>query len=149
MQLGRCCIFLVKFHRIHTIVITTLIFGWSIVIKCSKAWSRVSPSVSDQSTLLYSYIFVVSFVYDITTVTLQFNLSGLFIGWLMWGALVKLTLQVWSPDTRMFLAARSLWIKPFLERYSIPDTTCWQNLSSSCWWVLVNFGRDSQLSTCA
>ena len=26
-----------------------------------------------------------------------------------------LTLQIWSPDTRMFLAARSLWTKPFLE----------------------------------
>ena len=40
---------------------------------------------------------------------------------------------MWYPDTRIFLAARSLWTKPFLERYSIPDATCWQNHNSICW----------------
>ena len=43
---------------------------------------------------------------------------------------------MWSPDTRMFLAARSRWTKPFLEGYSIPDATCWQNLNSICWSAL-------------
>ena len=41
-----------------------------------------------------------------------------------------LTLAVYSSFSSMFLAARSLWMKPFLERYSIASAISWQNLSS-------------------
>ena len=41
-----------------------------------------------------------------------------------------LTLAVNSSFSSMFLAARSLWMKPFLERYSIASAISWQNLSS-------------------
>jgi len=30
----------------------------------------------------------------------------------------------------MFLAARSLCTKAFLARYSMPEATCWQNVTS-------------------
>ena len=41
-----------------------------------------------------------------------------------------LTLHILSSVTNTFLAARSRWTKSFLERYSIPEATCWQNFSS-------------------
>ena len=40
------------------------------------------------------------------------------------------TLQMLSFETRIFLAARSLWTNPFPERYCIPRATCWEKLSS-------------------
>ena len=40
------------------------------------------------------------------------------------------TLQMLSCETRIFLAARSLWINPFPERYCIPRATCWEKLRS-------------------
>ena len=41
-----------------------------------------------------------------------------------------LTLAMYCSLSSMFLAARSLWMKPFLERYSIASAISWQNLSS-------------------
>ena len=35
-----------------------------------------------------------------------------------------------SFETRIFLAARSLWTNPFPERYCIPRATCWEKLRS-------------------
>ena len=35
-----------------------------------------------------------------------------------------------SFETKIFLAAKSLWTKPFPERYCIPKATCWENLSN-------------------
>ena len=43
-----------------------------------------------------------------------------------------LTLQIPSPDTSIFLAAKSLWMNDFLSRYPIPVAICWQNLNSMC-----------------
>ena len=40
------------------------------------------------------------------------------------------TLQMLPSDNRMFLAARSLWTKPLLDKYCIPRAICWQNTSS-------------------
>ena len=41
-----------------------------------------------------------------------------------------LTLAIYCSLRSMFLAARSLWMKTFLERYSIASAISWQNLSS-------------------
>ena len=41
-----------------------------------------------------------------------------------------LTLAVYSSFSSMFLAARSLWMKPFLERYSIASAISRQKLSN-------------------
>ena len=41
-----------------------------------------------------------------------------------------LTLHMLSSETRIFLAARSLWMKPFPERYCMPSVTCWEKLSN-------------------
>ena len=43
-----------------------------------------------------------------------------------------LTLHVFWFSTRMFLAARSLCTKLFLDRYSIPEEI-WRQYPSSCW----------------
>ena len=40
------------------------------------------------------------------------------------------TLHFVSAVSSMFLAARSLWMKPFLERYSIASAISWQNLNN-------------------
>ena len=42
------------------------------------------------------------------------------------------TLQIFSSETSMFLAAKSLWTNDLLSRYRIPVAMCWQNLSSMC-----------------
>ena len=36
------------------------------------------------------------------------------------------TLQMFSLVTKMFLAAKSLWMKCLLERYCIPRAICWE-----------------------
>ena len=41
------------------------------------------------------------------------------------------TLQFISADTSMFLAARSLWTKDLLARYSIPEETWWLSFRQS------------------
>ena len=41
------------------------------------------------------------------------------------------TLQTLSFETRIFLAAKSLWTNPFPERYCIPRAICWENLRKS------------------
>ena len=46
-----------------------------------------------------------------------------------------ITLQVFSSETSMFLAARSLWTKPLLASYFIPAATSLQNLNR-VWGVL-------------
>ena len=46
------------------------------------------------------------------------------------------TLQLSSLLTRMFLAAKSLWTNPLLDRYLIPSAISWQKVSSC-------FGRPS------
>lgn len=40
------------------------------------------------------------------------------------------TLHCLLADTRIFLAARSLWTNDFLDKYSIPKEICWQKSSS-------------------
>ena len=44
---------------------------------------------------------------------------------------IRRTLQKLSVETRIFLAAKSLWTNPFPERYCIPRATCWEKLSRS------------------
>ena len=46
-----------------------------------------------------------------------------------------ITLQVFSSETSMFLAARSLWTKPLPARYFIPAAISLQNLNR-VWGVL-------------
>ena len=36
------------------------------------------------------------------------------------------TLQIPSSESKMFLAARSLCTKPFVDKYCIPNAICWQ-----------------------
>ena len=43
---------------------------------------------------------------------------------------MKPTLHFVSAVSSMFLAARSLWMKPFLERYSIASAISWQKLNN-------------------
>ena len=64
------------------------------------------------------------------------------------------TLAVYFSLSSMFLAARSLWMKPFLERYSIASAISWQNFSNwrgsfSCTgWSLLSYISEEGCQWC-